>query len=225
MSHSNTGAKRAGRNRALSINSLSATQQLARDSSLDTLQNDLTLIRSQWSKVLTDASNPLELALAFLDDTSVGLGHRYHDFTQLRERIGLHLKEVVNEHSQAFNANVASYSKTVSSLTAAQDKITGIKKNMTDINTKVTMDKGSLKDLNDDSLRLTNMIESLSCIEELLQIPERIDECFRREDFRGVQKLLERGFVLTNTPTLRGLRALQPVCQQLSLRNIPYFKT
>ena len=224
MSHSNTGAKRAGRNRALSINSLSATQQLARDSSLDTLQNDLTLIRSQWSKVLTDASNPLELALAFLDDTSVGLGHRYHDFTQLRERIGLHLKEVVNEHSQAFNANVASYSKTVSSLTAAQDKITGIKKNMTDINTKVTMDKGSLKDLNDDSLRLTNMIESLSCIEELLQIPERIDECFRREDFRGVQKLLERGFVLTNTPTLRGLRALQPVCQQLSLQEHTLFQ-
>ena len=213
-----------GRRRALSINSIDPDHQHAMDNSLDNLQEDLSLINLQWNKVITEQSNPLELALAFLDDTSVGLSHRYNEFTQLRERIGSHLKSVVGEHSQAFNANVASYSKTVSALTDAQENASQIKKDLNESNEKITSKKESLMELNNESLELTNSIESLSYIEELLQIPERIEENMRREDFKEVQKLLERGFTLSNMNSIKAIKQLRPIHQQLEMQEHVLFQ-
>ncbi|CAB4253086.1 similar to Saccharomyces cerevisiae YPR055W SEC8 Essential 121kDa subunit of the exocyst complex [Maudiozyma barnettii] len=213
-----------GRRRALSINSIDADHQHAMDSSLDNLQQDLSLISSQWNKVINEHSNPLELSLAFLDDTSVGLSHRYQEFTQLKEKIGSHLRLVVGEHSQAFNSNVASYSKTVLALTDAQENTTQIKKNLNEANEKITVQKESLMELNNESLKLTNSIESLSYIEELLQIPEKIEGCMRKEDFKEVQNLLERGFVLSNTNSLKSLEQLKPIHQQLEIQEHVLFQ-
>lgn len=213
-----------GRRRALSINSIDPDHQHAMNDSLDNLQSDLSLIRSQWNKVLTENSNPLELALAFLDDTSVGLSHRYQEFNQLKERIGSHLRTVVGEHSQAFNSNVASYSKTVSALTDAQENTIHIRQNLSTANKMITTQKGSLEQLNNESLHLTNTIASLSYIEELLQIPERIEENMRKEDFKEVQKLLERGFILSNTTSLKNLKQLKPIHQQLEFQEHTLFQ-
>ena len=71
------------RRRQLTVTSLNEEQKSAMNSSIDNLQNDLDLIRSQWHNVLTKDTNPLETALAFLDTTSVGLGYRYNEFNQL----------------------------------------------------------------------------------------------------------------------------------------------
>lgn len=54
-----------GRRRALSVNSYSEDQQHAMENALDNLRDDLSLVKSQWNRVLTEDSNPLELALAF----------------------------------------------------------------------------------------------------------------------------------------------------------------
>lgn len=213
-----------GRRRALSINSIDPDHQHAMDNSLDNLQQDLMLINSQWNKVITEDSNPLKLSLSFLDNTSVGLSHRYQEFTQLKERIGSHLRMVVGEHNQAFNSNVASYSKTISALTDAQDNTSQIKKNLAKANKQITSQKETLQELNNDSLKLTNSIEALSYIEELLQLPERIEERMRREDFKEVQELLERGFVLSNVPSLKALKQLKPVHQQLELQEHVLFQ-
>ncbi|SMN20365.1 similar to Saccharomyces cerevisiae YPR055W SEC8 Essential 121kDa subunit of the exocyst complex [Maudiozyma saulgeensis] len=213
-----------GRRRALSINSIDPDHRHAMDNSVDNLQQDLSLIGSQWNKVISEHSNPLELSLAFLDDTSVGLSHRYQEFTQLKEKIGSHLRAVVGEHSQAFNANVASYSKTVLALTDAQENTTQIKKNLNEANEKITVRKESLKDLNNESLRLTNSIEALSYIEELLQIPEKIEGCMRKEEFKEVQNFLERGFVLCNINSLKALEQLKPIHQQLEMQEHVLFQ-
>ncbi|KAG0661490.1 hypothetical protein C6P45_001312 [Maudiozyma exigua] len=213
-----------GRRRALSINSIDPDHQHAMDNSLDNLQEDLSLINLQWNKVISEQSNPLELALSFLDDTSVGLSHRYNEFTQLRERIGSHLRSVVGEHSQAFNANVASYSKTVSALTDAQENTSQIKRDLKESNDKITSKKESLMALNNESLQLTNSIESLSYMEELLQIPEHIEENMRREDFKEVQKLLERGFVLSNMTSIKSVKQLKPIHQQLEMQEHVLFQ-
>lgn len=213
-----------GRRRALSINSIDPDHQHAMDNSLDNLQQDLMLINSQWNKFISEDSNPLKLSLSFLDNTSVGLSHRYQEFTQLREKIGSHLRTVVGEHNQAFNSNVASYSKTISALTDAQDNTSQIKKNLSIANEKITSQKETLQDLNNDSLKLTNSIEALSYIEELLQLPEQIEERMRREDFKEVQELLERGFVLSNVPSLKVLKQLKPIHQQLELQEHVLFQ-
>ncbi|CCD22682.1 exocyst subunit SEC8 NDAI_0A05270 [Naumovozyma dairenensis CBS 421] len=212
-----------GRRRGLSINSITENQQHAMNSSIDNLQNDLSLIETQWNRILSEKTNPLELALAFLDDTSVGLGHRYKEFNQLKENIGNHLQEVVNEHSQVFNANVASYGKTVSSITETQENTSLVKKNFKLVNDNIIMQKGTLKELNEANMNYNNIINSLSFVEEVLQIPEIIEDHLRNDEYKDVQKLLERGFLLLNNHDLKNLKPLKPITQQLEMQEHVFF--
>lgn len=224
MDHLGVSATR-GRRRALSVNSYSEDQQHAMDNALDNLKSDLGLVKSQWSRVLTNESIPLELALAFLDDTSVGLGHRYTEFNQLKDQIGHHLQEVVNEHSQAFNSNVASYSQAVNAITKAQDKSLELRESVKIANGKITGQKGDLGDLNEQSLKYNQMIEDLNSIEKLIQLPEKIEENIRDKDYRNAQRLLENGLQLINSPNLKAISSIQPLNQQLELQEHVLFNT
>lgn len=207
-----------GRRRGLSVNSISHAQQRAMNDSLDNLQGDLTHVETQWNRVLNERSNPLELALSFLDDTSVGLGHRYHDFKQLKTRIGFDLQEAVNEHFQALNSNVASYSIAVDSITAAQDNIKQLKNQVGESISNITVQKGSLKELNDNAKEQNDMIEILSSIGYLLQLPEKIEDAIRSQDYREAQSLLARGFLSASNHDLWNLASLQVPKQQLDLQ-------
>lgn len=206
------------RRRQLTVTSLSEDQKSAMNSSIDNLQNDLDLVKSQWHNVLTKDTNPLEIALAFLDTTSVGLGYRYNEFNQLESTLGNHLKDVVNEHCQAFNSNVASYSKTVSALTDAQERTTQLKKDFKVVSDMITMKKGSLEELDQKYLQYTNLLSSLSQIEELMKIPEHIEDSIREEEYRTVQKLIQRSFIILNSPNLKSLKQLAPIRQQIELQ-------
>ncbi|KAL3228998.1 Exocyst complex component SEC8 [Nakaseomyces bracarensis] len=219
------GVSTKGRRRALSVNSYSEDQQNAMDNALDNLKSDLSLVKSQWSRVLTNESIPLELALSFLDDTSVGLGHRYTEFNQLKDQIGRHLQEVVNEHSQAFNANVASYSQAVNAITKAQDKSLELRESVKVANGKITGKKGDLGDLNEQSLKYNEMIEDLNSIEKLIQLPEKIEESIRDKDYKNAQRLLDHGLQLINTPNLKAIPSIQPLNQQLELQEHVLFST
>ncbi|CCK71493.1 exocyst subunit SEC8 KNAG_0H00780 [Huiozyma naganishii CBS 8797] len=225
MEHLGVNRGRAGnRRRGLSINSITQGQEKAMNSAIDNLESDISLVRSQWHNVLTGSSNPLELALAFLDDTSVGLQYRYPEFTQLEDKIATHLQEVVNEHSQAFNANVASYSKTVMALTDAQDKTSKVNKNVNKVNELITMEKGALGELNQTSLKYSSLICSLSSIEELLQLPEKIEDNIRKEEYAEILKLIQRGFQLLNQPDMKPIKHLQQVKQQIELQEHTLFE-
>ena len=206
------------RRRQLTVTSLNDDQRYAMNSSIDNLQNDLDLVNSQWHNVLTKDTNPLEIALAFLDTTSVGLGYRYNEFNQLGNTLGNHLKEVVNEHCQAFNSNVASYSKTVSSLTDAQERTTQLKKDFKVVSDLITMEKGSLKELDQKYLQYTNLLSLLSQIEELMKIPEQIEDNIRRREYKAVQDFIQRSFIILNSPDLKSLKQLAPIKQQIELQ-------
>lgn len=206
------------RRRQLTVTSLNEEQKSAMNSSIDNLQNDLDLIRSQWHNVLTKDTNPLETALAFLDTTSVGLGYRYNEFNQLENTLGNHLKDVVNEHCQAFNSNVASYSKTVSALTDAQERTTRLKKEFKIVSDLIIMQKGSLEELDQKYLQYTNLLSSLSQIEELMKIPELIEDNIRRAEYRSVQKLIQRSFIILSSPNIKPLKQLASIRQQIELQ-------
>ncbi|QLG70305.1 hypothetical protein HG535_0A02430 [Zygotorulaspora mrakii] len=214
-----------GRRRGLSVNSVSDAQQRARNTALNSLQDDLSHVESQWNRILTENSNPLELALAFLDDTSVGLGHRYEDFRQLKTRIGYDLKEAVNEHFQVLNTTVASYSIAVESITNAQDNIVQLKTQIADANKNITMEKGNLRVLNEKSKVQSEMVEILSAIEYLMQLPEKVEDHIRNSDYKDAQKLLARGFLSANTHNLWSLETLQILKQQLEMQEHVLFNT
>ncbi|CCE65726.1 hypothetical protein TPHA_0M01510 [Tetrapisispora phaffii CBS 4417] len=208
---------RQGRTRALSVNTYDEQQRNSMSNSLDKLEMDLSLIQSQWNRIITDDSNPLELALKFLDDTSVGLGHRFDEFNQLKEKIGYDLQNAVNEHYQVFNTNIASYSIAVNSIANAQNNIENIENSVKEANLKINQDKGSLQELNESTMSYTKMIDTISAIEEIISLPEKMEDFIRKEEYREAQKLLKRAMFLSNTHSLWSISSLTPIKQQIDL--------
>lgn len=213
------GGAVSGRRRALSVNSITEQEQTEINQVLETLQSDLTLIDLQWKKTISQKTNPLQLALSFLDETSVGLGYRYQEFQQLNSQLGSHLQEVVNHYNQAFNENVASYTIASNSISESLEKTSEIKHNLVDVHEKLALDANSLKALNKNAHDYNEMLRYLSKVEELLQLPDSLEENVRNEDYFQVQKLLERGYILTNDEQLQKyLPQLGQISQQIDLQ-------
>ena len=66
--------------------------------------------------MLREDANPIEMAVALLDDTSVGLAHRLQEFNMLKESSEQALRSVVNEHYDLFNKSMGSYNTLLSTM-------------------------------------------------------------------------------------------------------------
>lgn len=214
-----------GRTRALSVTNATDSEKKAMNTSLDDLNNDLGLIEAQWNRVITRDTNPLELALAFLDNTSVGLGHRYQEFNHLKNQIANDLQQAVNEHYQAFNSNVASYGQTVQYITESQGNISKVRETIDSALNKISSNKGSLEELNETSIRHANMLEIFNVMEQLILIPDKVEGHINDRNFKNAQETLERGFSLASSHKLWSLQALQTTKQQLELQEHSLFET
>ena len=109
------------RRRGLSVSTVTDQDKFQRNSVLNTLSDDLQIVRAKWGKEFNEETNPLELAMLFLDNTSVGLGFRFEEFNALKYKIEKDLQEAVNEHYQTFNSVIASYRDVENLIHSAQD--------------------------------------------------------------------------------------------------------
>ncbi|CUS23871.1 LAQU0S12e01904g1_1 [Lachancea quebecensis] len=213
------------RSRALSVNNATHSEKIAMNSALDSLQSDLDLISSEWNRVITANANPLELALAFLDDTSVGLGHRYNEFKHLNSRLANDLQHAVNEHYQAFNTNIASYEQTVEFINESQEHILAIKEDMAASTNALAGTRAQLGELNESSQQSNRILEVLSAIERLLALPDEIEENVRNKFYSGAKEALMRGSSLAATYSLWKIPALQTTRQILQSQKHTLFET
>ncbi|SCW01257.1 LAFE_0D08592g1_1 [Lachancea fermentati] len=213
------------RKRALSVNNATDSEKKAMNNALDNLQNDLGLIESQWSRIITKKTNPLELALNFLDDTSVGLGHRYGEFNHLKSQLAGDLQQAVNEHYQAFNTNIASYEQTLEYISESQRNIGTVRDTVDDSLSRITNPKGSLGELNENSNQYTKMIEILGAIERLLRAPDVIEDHIRNKRYAEAKDALMRCFSLANSHNLWNLKVLQTTKQILDSQEHTLFET
>ncbi|SCU94317.1 LANO_0E06392g1_1 [Lachancea nothofagi CBS 11611] len=222
MSHLGVPAQRK---RALSVNNATHTEKAAMDSALDSLQNDLTLISSQWNKVIIAGANPLELALAFLDDTSVGLGYRHNEFKHLSSRLAHDLQQAVNEHYQAFNTNIASYEQTVELISESQGHIRDIKENIVGSTTNMRGTQTDLEKLNESCQDINAMLEVLDAVDQLLAVPDVVDDLIRQKSYFQAKEALVKGFSSASTFDLWKIPALRTTRQILESQKHTLYET
>ncbi|SCU84463.1 LADA_0D01816g1_1 [Lachancea dasiensis] len=213
------------RKRALSVNNASQSEKAAMNSALNDLQNDLNLISSEWNKVITADANPLELALAFLDDTSVGLGYRHKEFQNLSIRLANNLQYAVNEHYQAFNTNIASYEQTVELINESQENIQDIKHNIAGSGADLLGSSTYLEELNENSQGINKMVAILEAVDFLLGIPDTAEDFLRQKTYFQAKEALTRGFSLAHTYGLWQIPALQTTKQILESQKHTLFET
>ncbi|AEY95899.1 FADL317Cp [Eremothecium gossypii FDAG1] len=213
------------RNRSLSTTNSPDVDENKHYDSLAKLQNDLSRIESSWNKVITKDANPLELALQFLDDTSVGLGHRYGEFHQLKSQIANNLQEAANEHYQTFANSIASYGQTVKYLNDSRGNISQVKGKVEGVMASLTVEDPELDELNNESMKHAKMIEILNAIEHVLLIPGRVEKFISERQFSSALESLVQGFTLAQNHHLWQISALSRTKQQLEAQENTLFDT
>ncbi|AMD18746.1 HBL156Wp [Eremothecium sinecaudum] len=214
-----------GRSRGLSITSFTDGELNKMNDSLDNLRKDLSLIETSWNKIITKDANPLELALAFLDDTSVGLGHRYRDFHELKSQIANDLQEAVNEHYQAFNSSIASYGQTLKYFNGSRETLMEVQDTVKNTMETLTKSNSELEDLNNEALKHSLMIQIVAAIDEIIKIPEKVERLINEREFGAALSSLLEGFSLAKNHDLWGIPALHDTRQQLELQEHMLFET
>ncbi|CEP63847.1 exocyst subunit SEC8 LALA0_S09e03840g [Lachancea lanzarotensis] len=213
------------RRRALSVNNATNREKQAMNDALDNLERDLGLISSTWNRIITPETNPLELALAFLDDTSVGLGHRHEEFKRWSSQLSNDLQQAVNEHYQAFNANIASYEQTVEFISESQKLVGATKDNVVDSTASFGESEEQLEELNESSQKLNKMLEILDAVEQIISLPDCVDELIKQKSYLQAKEALVSAFSMASRYDIWKIPALQTTKQVLESQKHTLFET
>ncbi|SSD59795.1 related to Exocyst complex component SEC8 [Saccharomycodes ludwigii] len=213
-----------GRRRGLSVSTVTENEKKKMGDVLDELKDDLQLVKTSWKEDLNKDSNPLELALLLLDNTSVGLGHRFNEFKSLKSKIEYDLQKTVNEHYQAFNSNISSYRDLVQLISSSQEQINTLRNRTDTAIVNITKKHESLESLNEDHIRKSKVIEILNALETIVAYPAQIDKAINSKNFSQAQDLLSKSFNIANANNLWKLKACQTIKQQLEMQQKNLFE-
>lgn len=210
------------RHRAVSMSfngSVSKDDERKTQQSLADLRSIYKDVRYDWPQLVQGEVSPLELAVGFLDDTSVGLAHRKAEFDELCEHTAETLRAAVVENHDTFNNSVGLYHLLLSMAKESQDDSSHLK-NLIDTSTRDMKDRSAyLKDLDNSSTKYTEMIEILDAMEELHKLPDQIDRLITEKRIHEVYDVIAEGYKTAAKYNLWSLSAMNATQVYLEMQS------
>ncbi|KAG2731259.1 hypothetical protein G9P44_005675 [Scheffersomyces stipitis] len=189
------------------------------DESIFELKEVHNTIKYDWPQFLVEDANPIEVAVALLDDTSVGLAHRFPEFQHIMKGTETALRHVVNEHHELFNNSIGSYHLLLSTLQDSHSDAGQIKQ-MLESTAKDVQDRSeSLTDLSVASARYSEMIEILDAISEVTAIPNKIDQLVEEKKIHEVYDVISNGYKIAEKYNLWSLSAMGAMQSYLEIQS------
>lgn len=146
---------------------------------------DLVIRRASrhFSDLLDDDSNPLVVALALQDTSSVGLQHYAGEFAQLHSDLKSCLKAQVDSNYQGFNSAVGAYRTVVHGFNDSHAHVRQARDQLVNLRGCLDSRRPMLRDLQESSLRHKQMLELLDVVEGLDAVPDKFEECVAQKRF------------------------------------------
>jgi hypothetical protein len=155
-------------------------------------------IQNSWKPMEGDDCVPVKVALQLMDPSSLGLAEKEPDFAATHVDLQKSLKSVVNEHYADFNSAVGTYHKIQNAIKESQNRVRMLKSGLMNVKGGMLTTKPELRSLAENSGSLDDMFGLLAVIEDLKNVPARLEERISEKRFlSAVDLLLE---------SLRGLR-------------------
>jgi exocyst complex component 4 len=105
---------------------------------------------------------PVQVALQFMDTSSLGLASRYSRFQELHMQLQSALRAIVNEHHQGFNSSIGTFHSIQSALQTSQQRLRALKESLGQANGNLSTTKSELKGLATSSQNYDDMLMILS---------------------------------------------------------------
>ncbi|EGV64180.1 exocyst subunit [Yamadazyma tenuis] len=183
------------------------------------LKETMNYIKYEWPQVLEEDANPIELAISLLDDSSVGLSHKMSEFEEMSENTTTALRRVVNDHYDIFNTSIGSYHYLLTTSRDNQKDANEIKQMLESTTKEIHNKSDILQELNQTSVRYSEMIEILDAMEYMNSIPDKIDQLILDKKIHQVYDIISQGYTTAATYNLWNLSAMTSIKNYLDLQS------
>ncbi|KAF9125601.1 hypothetical protein BGW39_007286 [Mortierella sp. 14UC] len=172
------------------------------------------LLNEEWEFMTKPDFNPVPLALELMDGSS--LGKDYDMFCMILRSIEGALKAVVDGSYQGFNASIGTYGGVIDSITDSQSRVKELRMDLKNSKESLRLRHADLVQLYNKSQQYKDMIEMLDEIEELKQVPEKLETLIREKHFLAAVKLLVSASKTIAKPEMASVGALSDLTRFLN---------
>ncbi|KAK3834593.1 MAG: Sec8 exocyst complex component-specific domain-containing protein [Linnemannia gamsii] len=172
------------------------------------------LLNEEWEFMTKPDFNPVPLALELMDGSS--LGKDYDMFCMILRSIEGALKAVVDGSYQGFNASIGTYGGVIDSITDSQSRVKELRMDLKNSKESLRLRHADLVQLYNKSQQYKDMIEMLDEIEDLKQVPEKLETLIREKHFLAAVKLLVSASKTIAKPEMVSVGALSDLTRFLN---------
>ena len=168
----------------------------------------LAEIDRKWAFMKDDACVPVQVALQFMDTSSLGRAHQYAEFQEVHKKLQRALKAIVNEHHQGFNSSIGTYHNIQASIQASQAKIRELKESLLQARAGLSTTRPELKGLAAQSQHYSEMIEAITKIENLKKTADILEARISEKKFLTAVDVLQDALKVIRMPEFDQIGAL-----------------
>lgn len=165
----------------------------------------------------SDSCIPIKVALQLMDDSSLGLADQYEQFQDVHHQLQNALKLIVNEHHQGFNSSIGTFHKIQAAIHNSQQRVRSLRAGLVQAKGSLgTAGRPELRGLAKGSQGYDSMLQTLSQIEQLQVVPERLEAQISEKRFLGAVATLQEALALIRRPEMEDIGALSDLKVYLS---------
>ncbi|KAL1895180.1 exocyst subunit [Sporothrix stenoceras] len=179
-------------------------------------QDALDRIRTEWPAMCQTDCVPVQMALQLLDGSSVGRAHEYRAFQRTHQYLQDSLKGIVHDYHQGFNSSIGTFHKIQSSIQASQKKVRVLKEGLAASKTSLCKSDPELAKLYTASQQYDDLLQTLTDLDELRQVPERLEARISEKQFLTAVEVLQNALRKLRKPELDGIGALSDLRSYLA---------
>ena len=184
-----------------------------KSSSIQSLEDVLTVFGSDWPNLVKDDCNPLDIALPLIED---GESFNFQNFQDLRKQFIVNLQRSVNENYMVFNDSIGSYGISIETLNQSQDRLTNIRKNLSSVNELVNSKSNILNELNNKRIEYLQTLEILDKTNQLQKKLNDLQEFIENQEFVKSVNLVKEIDELASDNGLFNIESLQSLQVKLN---------
>lgn len=165
-------------------------------------------LKYEWSQLASGDLTPLEMAIAFLDDTLVGMAHRKPSFDALCENFGSALRAAVVDNHEIFNNSAGLYHILLRTAQDSQKQAETIgyliESSTQDMRTRTAF----LRELDANSIKYSETIELLDAMARMSAIPSEVERLIGEKKIHNVYDVIAQGYETAAKYNLWSLSAM-----------------
>ena len=174
----------------------------------------LELIKSGWDFMSNDDFNPVTLALELLDTTSQS--RQLDDFFSLMDRLDKAMQIIVDDHYQAFNNSIETFSRVTDSISDSRKRVEQLRSNLIKCQNYLQTKRPDLYNLWLKSVQYKEMLKMLETVETLENAPERIEQLIQDKYYLSAVKELLSSLETMASGGYAEIKALSDIRSRLS---------